>query len=32
MLIQQIDNFLWEITPEEPELEFDSEEVKYNSL
>ena len=32
MLIYQIDNFLWEITTEEPGLDFDSEEVRYNSL
>lgn len=32
MLIYQTDNFLLEITTEEPGIDFDSEEVIYNSL
>ena len=32
MFIYQIDNFLLEITTEEPGIDFDSEEVIYNSL
>ena len=32
LLIYQIDNFLLEITTEEPGIDFDSEEVIYNSL